>query len=70
LSKLDQPYADLQGLLSTEPLRVVELAPGAFRRYYTVQQRSGADLAHLKPPHMNPSDAQITLLTDPQTDAG
>ena len=66
LSELDRPYADLEEMLGVHPLRITPLAPGAFRRYYDIQQKHGADLAHLKPPHMNPSDAQLALLVNPQ----
>ncbi len=62
LCALDQPYADLQTMLGVQPLRIAALSPGAFRRYRETQQERGADLAHLKPPHMIPSDAQMELL--------
>ena len=38
------------------------LPPNAFRSYLLRQQAAGADLAHLKPPHVNPSDAVIESL--------
>jgi hypothetical protein len=55
-------YADLEDILDYEPLRVTLLPDASFDRYYEVKQQQGADLAHLKPPHMNPSDAIIDQL--------
>jgi hypothetical protein len=62
LCELDQPYADLEGILGTNPLRVASLPRGAFGHYYEIQMQRGADLAHLKPPHMRPTEAQLSLL--------
>ena len=42
----------------------VDLLPqGAFGNYTTQRQAEGADLAHLKPPHINPSQKVLSLLT-------
>jgi hypothetical protein len=38
------------------------LAPGSFARYTARRQAEGADLAHLKPPHLNASDKVLALL--------
>lgn len=38
------------------------LPPGAFANYTAQRQAEGADLAHLKPPHINPSDKVLALL--------
>ena len=62
LCELDQPYADAKEMLGILPLKVAALTPGTFKRYTAVQQERGADLAHLKPPHMNPFDEQLELL--------
>ncbi|MFP4642462.1 MAG: GH3 auxin-responsive promoter family protein [Dehalococcoidia bacterium] len=62
LASVSQDYGDLEGMLGLRPLRVALLPPGSFRQYYDEKQRSGADLAHLKPPHMNASDAVIRTL--------
>jgi len=41
----------------------VSLLPrGAFANYTSQRQAEGADLAHLKPPHINPSDKVLSLL--------
>ena len=41
----------------------INLLPrGAFANYMSQRQAEGADLAHLKPPHINPSDKVLALL--------
>jgi hypothetical protein len=41
----------------------VNLLPrGSFANYTSQKQADGADLAHLKPPHVNPSDKVLSLL--------
>ena len=62
LCELDRSYAETEELLGMRPLRVDALPPGTFKHYTAVQQERGADLAHLKPPHMNPSEEQLKLL--------
>jgi hypothetical protein len=47
------------------PLRISYLPAGAFSRYILRRQNEGADLGHLKPPHINPSDAVIANLAEP-----
>jgi hypothetical protein len=43
-------------------VEVTLLPPGAFANYTAQKQAEGADLAHLKPPHINPSDKVLSLL--------
>ena len=62
LKELNPFYADLEEMLDVQPLEVVLLAGGTFRAYFINQQAAGADLAHLKPPHMSPSDEIIDSL--------
>ena len=38
------------------------VAPGTYERYYQEMRKEGADLARLKPPHMNPTDAALSKL--------
>ena len=59
LSSIDKDFKDLQDMLGIQPLRVTLLQEGSFQRYYEAKQKSGADLSHLKPPHMNASDQII-----------
>jgi hypothetical protein len=62
LAKLDSPYADLEAFIGLRPLEVTLLPQNAFRSYMLQQQAAGADLAHLKPPHINPSDSMLECL--------
>ena len=43
-------------------VEVTLLPPGAFAHYIAQKQAEGADLAHLKPPHINPSEKVLALL--------
>jgi hypothetical protein len=56
LKELDPNYRDLEGMLGWKPLKVTVLNHGTFERYILHKQAEGVDLAHLKPPHMQPSD--------------
>jgi len=62
LRGLDHEYADLKRQWNMEPVRVSLLAPGSHANYYETRQREGADLAHSKPPHMNPPEQALRLL--------
>ena len=62
LKVLDVDYRDLDTWLKLQPVRVTLLSRGTFQRYYEVKRSDGTDLAHLKPPHMNTSDAVIQQL--------
>jgi hypothetical protein len=43
-------------------LKVILLPEGAFWNYMQIRQNAGADLAHLKPPRINPTDEIINAL--------
>lgn len=45
------------------------LPPGAFAHFMEQRRAEGADLAHLKPPHINPSQRVLELLTQKPTEA-
>jgi len=62
LRKLDSSYADLEPVLGLQPLQVTLLSSGAFEEYVSRQRAAGVDLAHLKPPHLNPSDRVVATL--------
>jgi hypothetical protein len=62
LKALDEDYKNLQDMLGIQPLKVTLLAQGSFQRYYEEKRKAGADLAHLKPPHMNAFDGDIQEL--------
>ncbi|MCJ7515621.1 MAG: GH3 auxin-responsive promoter family protein [Dehalococcoidia bacterium] len=56
---INRDYRDTENMLGIRPLRVTLLPAGAFQQYYDKKKRAGAELSHLKPPHMNASDAVI-----------
>jgi hypothetical protein len=62
LKKLDAPYAELEAFIALKPLQVTLLPDGAFKEYKLKQQAAGAELAHLSPPRLNPSDEDIEFL--------
>ncbi len=49
-------------LIGFKPIEVTLLPAGVFANYKGQRQAEGADLAHLKPPHINPSDKVLSLL--------
>jgi hypothetical protein len=55
-------FADMVSMLGDNCLRVTNLPTGSFKCYMDEQVRAGADLAHIKPPHMQPKDAVIRRL--------
>lgn len=62
LRLVDQDYKDIDEYLGMNPVKVTLLSPGTFDRYYQVRTKEGADLAHLKPPHMSPQEKDIQEL--------
>lgn len=56
LTRIVPEYEDLKSILNYDPLKVSLLPEGAFMGYMNAQQEAGADLAHIKPPHMQPSE--------------
>jgi len=64
LKKLDAPYAELESFTGLRPLVVTLLPSNAFKLYKQRQQASGAELAQLKPPHINPSGDTIDFLVN------
>jgi hypothetical protein len=63
LISLNKDYEDYIEMMGKQPLRITILPPGSFRQYYEQMKASNADMAHLKPPHMNASDSAIYDLT-------
>ena len=62
LAALDKEYDNLTQMIEIKPVKVTLLAQGTFEKYTHGKQAAGFDLAHLKPPHMNASDAIIEEL--------
>ena len=70
LLKLDSVYhynmytawGDPESVLGLKPVQVTFIPQGAFSGYMAQRQAEGADLGHLKPPHINPSDKVLSSL--------
>ncbi len=62
LTKLDNPYAELESFTGLKPLKVTLLPRGAFNEYKLKQQAAGAEMAHLSPPRINPSEGDVRIL--------
>lgn len=62
LKAVDTDYRDVDAYLQLQPVRVTLLLPGTFQRYTEEKRREGADLAHLKPKHVNAPQAVIERL--------
>jgi hypothetical protein len=52
---------DLANMLDFK-VKLMLLPYGTFSNYLQERQLEGADLAHLKPPHINPSDKILSML--------
>lgn len=48
--------------IGLKPLKVTLLPPGTFAGYLAQREAEGADLGHLKPPHINPSERVMAAL--------
>jgi len=55
-------YNDMKEMLGIEPVVVSLIPSGAFTAYMKAKMEAGADLAHMKPPHMEPTDDIIRKL--------
>lgn len=62
LKVVDADYRDIDSYLGLQPVKVTVLSPGTFQRYMEEKRKEGADLAWLKPPHINASEAAIQRL--------
>ena len=64
LTQVTAEFGSLEEILGYSPLRVSFLKSGSFDAYMKQKQQQGADLAHLKPPHMQPSDEVVGYLIE------
>jgi hypothetical protein len=62
LEFIDEDYRDIDTYLKLQPVRVKTLLPGTFKSYMEKKMEEGADLAHLKPKHINPSQEDLQQL--------
>jgi len=61
-SDLENMLGDVESVLDLKPIQVTLLPEGAFANYIAQRRAEGADLAHLKPRHINPSESELSLL--------
>ncbi len=64
LKKLDKPYSELEDFTGIRPIKVSLLPKNAFKLYKLKQQASGAEISHLKPPHLNPTQDMVDFLAN------
>jgi len=62
LKIVDVDYRDIGSYLELQPVKVTLLSQGTFERYRQEKVKEGADLAHLKPPHMNAPEPMVQRL--------
>jgi hypothetical protein len=55
-------YGSVARTVDSNPIEVTLLPEGAFINYVAQRRAEGADLAHLKPRHINPSERELVLL--------
>ncbi len=60
----DTDYKDIGSYLDYQPIRVTLLSQGTFRQYVEERLKEGADLAMLKPAHINPAPTIIQRLLE------
>jgi hypothetical protein len=58
----NEEYASFNEIMGVNPPVVTPLTPGTFQAYMEAMQAEGADLGHLKPPRMQPSDQILNRL--------
>jgi len=64
LSNLSADFRSIDEILRQNPIKISLIKPGSFDAYMKSKQEEGADLAHIKPPHMQPSDQVMKRLLD------
>ena len=62
LNKVNPEFGELEKIMGDGYLSITKLPSGAFNNYIQSQRDAGADLAHIKPPHMQPDDQQLEKL--------
>jgi hypothetical protein len=62
LHQIVPDFADLERIIGKDHLRVTQLKAGSFMAYIEARRLEGADLAHIKPPHMQSSDEIMAKL--------
>jgi len=72
IKRLDASFiatkSDVGGYLDFE-IEITSIPEGAFADYIARRRAEGSELAHLKPPHINPSDGVLSLLMSNKKEA-
>jgi hypothetical protein len=58
-------YGEAAALIDLKPIKITFLPRGASARYISRMRAEGADLGHIKAPHINPSDEILSILRSP-----
>jgi hypothetical protein len=66
LRLLKADYEYMVGELNFKLLKLTLLPKGAFQTYIAMRQAAGADPAHMKPPHISPSEDAMAALLGPR----
>lgn len=62
MERVHSDFADMEKIFGDGQFKMTLLPVGAFNRYIEAQRKAGADLAHIKPPHMQPKDEILKRL--------
>ena len=62
LNTVNPEFGNMEEIMGDGHVKVTVLPNGAFDNYIEAQRKAGADLAHIKPPHMEPADEVIEKL--------
>ena len=69
LREIDQDWANMEDMASLTPLAVTFLPRGTFAGYTDKKRAQGAEMAHLKPVHMNANDGVVGMLLEAAAEA-
>jgi hypothetical protein len=66
LNVVNPEFGSMEEIMGDGHVKISVLPKGAFDNYIEAQRKAGADLAHIKPPHMEPTDDVIKKLSTPR----
>jgi hypothetical protein len=64
LIETSEDYKTAFGITGGNPVRVSTLMPGTFKAYTDAKRAEGAELGHLKPPRLQPSEIVMKQLLE------
>jgi len=62
LNSTNPEFGHMEEIMGDGHVKITVLPEGAFNNYIEAQRIAGADLAHIKPPHMEPTDEVLAKL--------